>query len=104
MVEIYGAKPQEFMRIYSSSNHLDDIAKDLEHEFASVLKPFQAFLQDMKVVKNIFGSEEVVMKEVHVAKSAVRECLSASEDIGIWAAYEVSKMLISDLGMSIAFE
>lgn len=98
IVEKYGAKPKEIMRSYSSSNHLDSVAMFLESEFHSVLDPLKAFLEDMKVLKGIDGSEEVIKKELDVAKDAIRECLAALDEIGIWAAYQVSVMLVEDLG------
>ena len=97
VVEKYGAKPKEIMRPYSSSGHLDAVAAYLEYEFRSVLDPLKKFLEDVKVSRDISGSEEVIKRELDVAKGAVRECLSALEDIGIWAAHEVSVMLVSDL-------
>jgi ERCC4-related helicase len=97
VVEKYGAKPEVIMRTYST-NHLDHVAVYLEDEFRFVLDPLDAFLKDIKVLKDASGSGEAIKRELVVAKGAVRECLSALEDIGIWAANEVSVMLVDDLG------
>ena len=98
VVEKYGAKPKEIMKVYSSSKGLDDVAMYLEYEFLSVLDPLEKFLRDIKVLKDARGSEEVIKKELDIAKGAVRECLSALEEIGVWAAHQVSLMLVDDLG------
>ena len=98
IVEKYGAKPREVMKTFSSSNHLDAVAAYLENEFCSVLKPLKSFLDDVKLLRDRSGSEEIIKRELDVAKRAVLECCSALDDIGIWAAYEVSLMLVSDLG------
>lgn len=96
VVEKYGAKPLEVFKIYSSSQ-LDEVAVYLEGEFNSVLCNLTKFLSDVKIGKQNGGAEEVLLKEVMVAKSAIRECQAALDEIGIWAAYEVSKMLVDDL-------
>ena len=98
IVEKYGAKPREVMKTFSSSSHLDPIAEYLENEFKSVLNPLQSFLTDVKVLNYRSGSEDIIRRELDVAKRAVLECLSALDGIGIWAAYEVSLMLVTDLG------
>ena len=98
VVEKYGAKPEEIMETYPSSNKLDYVAMHLEHKFCSVLDPLQKFLCDVKVPKDERGSEEVIKKELNIAKRAVRDCLSALDEIGVWAAYQVSMMLVDDLG------
>ena len=98
IVEKYGAKPKEYMIQYSSSHHLNDVAKFLESEFHSVLDPLEEFLGEVKIVNEKSGSGEVIKKELTIAKGAVRECLAALNDIGVWAAYEVSLMIAEDLG------
>ena len=99
-VEKCGAKPTETWREYSSSNHSKDVA-NLEHKFHSLLDPLDAFLKDVKVEKmDTSDSEEILAKALVIAKTAVRECLGALKDIGVWAAYEVSRMLVDELGKS----
>ena len=97
VVEKYGANPEEIMEPYPSSNELVNVAMQLEHEFCSVLDPLQKFLCEIKVLKDERGSEDVIKKELDFAKGAVRECLSALEDIGLWAAHQVSVMIVDDL-------
>jgi endoribonuclease Dicer len=100
VVEKYGAKPTESLREYSSSKHLNDVAK-LEHEFRSLLKPLHAFLKDINFkveIRDSRGSEEIFAKALAIAKSGVSECLAALKDIGIWGAYEVARMLADELG------
>ena len=96
-VEKCGAKPTETWREYSSSNDLNDVA-NLEHEFRSLLDTLDAFLKDVKLEKS--GSEEILVKALVIAKIGVRECLGALKDIGIWASYKVSRMLVDELGKS----
>jgi hypothetical protein len=106
-VEKCGAKPTETWREYSSSNDLNDVA-NLEREFRSLLDPLDAFLKDVNMEKNCSeeilldtsGSEEILVKALVIAKTGVRECLGALKDIGVWAAYEVSRMLVDELGKS----
>lgn len=98
VVEKYGAKPEEIMKVYSSSNRLDDVAIYLEYEFRSVLDPLEKFLGDIKILKDARGSEDVIKKELDIAKGAVRECKSALDEIGVWAAHQVSLMLVDYLG------
>ena len=99
VVEKYGAKPEEIMKDFSSSNGVDGVAMYLEYEFRSVLDPLEKFLCDIKVLKDARGSEDVIIKnELDIAKGAVRECKSALDEIGVWAAQQVSLMLVDDLG------
>ena len=98
VVEKYGAKPRETFKTYSSSKHSDPVAIYLEKEMQSVLSSLKHFLDDVKIVKDVGGSEEVVEKAVSLSKSAVRECMTALDQIGVWAGYEISCMLIGDLG------
>ena len=99
IVETYGAKPEECMIQYSSSYHLGDVAMFLENEFNSVLDPLGKFLRDVKIVNEKNGSSKVIKKELKIAKGAFSECLSALNDLGVWAAYEVSLMIVEDLGL-----
>nr|UXX21448.1 endoribonuclease dicer [Calyptrophora lyra] len=96
VVEKYGAKPQEIFRKYSSA-HLNDVAKYLEGKFCLVLGDLHKFLHNVKLRKEEGGLQEVIEKELTVAKAAIRECDAALEEIGVWAAYEVAKMMICDL-------
>ena len=99
VVEKYGAKPVEVFREYSSSKHIDPVAMYLEKEMGSVLNNLQHFFQDVKIVKSTgLDSEDVLQKELSTSKSAIRECTSALNEIGVWAAYEVSRLLVNDLG------
>ena len=98
VVEKYGAKPDEIMKTYSSSNEMDAVAMYLEYEFYSVLNPLQQFLCDIKILKDARGSQDIIKKELDIARSAVRDCKSALEEIGVWAAHQVALMLVEDLG------
>ena len=98
VVEKYGAKPDEIMKIYSSSNELDAVAMYLEYEFSLVLLPLEQFLDNIKILKDARGSQDIIKKELDIAKSAVRDCKSALEEIGVWAAHQVALMLVEDLG------
>ena len=88
VVEKYGAKPEEIMKMFSSSNELDDVAMNLESKFHSVLDPL---LDIIKGSKDSSGSKGLLKKEVN-------ECLSALDEIGVWAAHQVLLMIIDDLG------
>lgn len=98
VVEKYGAKPKEYMKRYSSSTGKNDhVALYLEQEFLSVLKPLEEFLCDIKVVKEV--TEPDLEKSIDLAKGALRNCISALEEVGVWAVHEVSLMVIDDLGL-----
>ena len=84
VVEKYGANPEEIMKTFSSSNELDDVAM----YFRSVLDPL---LDIIKGSKDSSGSKQVIKKKVN-------ECLSALDEIGVWAAHQVLLMIIDDLG------
>lgn len=103
VVEKYGAKPEEDIKVYRCScpDHNDSVAKYLEHGFSSILNGIQKFLLDVKLSKGEGGVEEIIGKELSVSKSAIRECKAALDEIGVWAAYEVSKMLVEDLGTTV---
>ena len=98
-VEKYGARPKEFLEQYSSSNDLiDDVNREVQDQFHSILNDLFVFLKDIKVeIQDTSSSEEFLMKALAIAKSGVSECLGALKDIGIWAAYEISRMLIDDI-------
>ena len=98
VVEKYGANPEEIMKTFSSSSELDDVAMYLEYEFYSVLNPLEQFLHDIKILKDARGSQDIIKKELDIARSAVRDCKSALEGIGVWAAHQVALMLVEDLG------
>lgn len=98
VVEKYGAKPKENIKRYFSSEHSDGVANYLEAEFRSILNPLQEFLTNVQVKDKLGGPEGVTAKLLSVLKGNIRECATALDEIGVWAAYEVSMMLVSDLG------
>ena len=69
-----------------------------EGQFCLVLGDLHKFLANVKLRKEEGGVEEAIEKELTVAKAAVRECEAALDEIGVWAAYEVAKMIVGDLG------
>ena len=102
VVEKYGARPQGIPKEYSLSNDsFDDQNKKVQDQFHSILNSLLAFLKDIKVeVMDASGSKEFLVKALAITKSGVGECLEALNDIGIWAAHEVSIMLLDELGIS----
>ena len=98
----YGARPEGIPKEYSLSNDsFDDQHKKVQDQFHSILNSLLVFLKDIKVeVMDASGSEEFLLKALAITKSGVGECLGALNDIGIWAAHEVSIMLLDELGIS----
>ena len=97
VVEKYGAKPKENIQVFSSE-HSDGVANYLEAKFRSVLNSLEGFLMDVQVTDKLGGPEGGTAKLLSVLKGNIHECSAALDEIGVWAAYEVSMMLVSDLG------
>mgnify|MGYP002803811972 CR=1 FL=1 len=98
-VEKHGARPEGIPKEYSlSSDSIDDRSRKVQDQFHSILNSLLAFLKDIKLeIMNACGSEEFCLKALAITKSGVGECLGALNDIGIWAALEVSRMLLDEL-------
>ena len=99
IVEKYGARPEGIPKEYSLSNDwIDDQNRKVQDQFHSIFNSLLAFLKDIKVeVIYARGSDEFLVKALAITKSGVGECLGALNDIGIWAAHEVSTMLLDEL-------